>query len=129
MRAIGLSRAVIVSVRSLALGSTAAWAADDRKSRGELDANFCDEDCNPVVEVPKDNAKWKDPLTLVFAYTPIEGSAVYANLFKSFTDYLGACTQKKTFTTPCKATLRRSKRCAQAGFTLLVLPPVKPDSQ
>ena len=49
-----------------------ALAADDCKSRGELDTNYCDEDKNLVAEAPKDKAKWKDPNTLVFAYTPIE---------------------------------------------------------
>ena len=73
----------------------AAFAADDCKNRGELDTNYCDEDKNLVAEAPKDKSKWKDPSTLVFAYTPIEDPAVYANLFKGFTEYLAACTQKK----------------------------------
>ena len=72
-----------------------AFAADDCKNRGELDTNYCDEDKNLVAEAPKDKSKWKDPNTLVFAYTPIEDPAVYANLFKGFTEYLAACTQKK----------------------------------
>ena len=72
-----------------------ALAADDCKNRGELDTNYCDEDKNLVAEAPKDKTKWKDPNTLVFAYTPIEDPAVYANLFKGFTEYLAACTQKK----------------------------------
>ena len=72
-----------------------AFAADDCGNRGELDTNYCDEDKNLVAEPPKDKTKWKDPNTLVFAYTPIEDPAVYANLFKGFTEYLAACTQKK----------------------------------
>ena len=72
-----------------------AYAADDCKYRGELDTNYCDEDKNMVAEAPKDKSKWKDPNTLVFAYTPIEDPSVYANLFKGFTDYLAGCTQKK----------------------------------
>ena len=79
----------------MVFASTAASAADDCSNRGELDSNYCDEDKNLVAEPPKDPAKWKDPSTLVFAYTPIEDPAVYANLFKGFTEYLGACTQKK----------------------------------
>ena len=92
MRITCLSGAIMVS---LVLGASVARAADDCKNRGELDSNYCDEDKNLVAEPPKDKAKWKDPATLVFAYTPIEDPAVYANLFKSFTEYLGACTQKK----------------------------------
>ncbi len=92
MRITCLSGAVVVS---LVIGVSAAYAVDDCKNRGELDSNYCDEDKNLVAEAPKDKAKWKDPSTLVFAYTPIEDPAVYANLFKGFTEYLGACTQKK----------------------------------
>ena len=59
-----------------------AFAADDCQNRGELGTNYCDEDKNLIAEAPKDKAKWKDPNTLVFAYTPIEDPAVYANLFQ-----------------------------------------------
>lgn len=69
--------------------------ADDCKSRGDLDSNYCDENGDMVADAPKDKSKWKDPSTLVFAYTPIEDPAVYQNLFKEFTDKLGACTGKK----------------------------------
>ncbi len=80
---------------ALTFGATAAAAADDCKSRGELDTIYCDDNGDMVAEPPKDKSKWKDPGTLVFAYTPIEDPAVYQNLFKGFTDYLSACTQKK----------------------------------
>ena len=92
MRTIYLGSAVALT---LAMAPTVASAADDCKSRGELDTNYCDENNDLVAEPPKDKSKWKDPGTLVFAYTPIEDPAVYANLFKGFTEYLGACTQKK----------------------------------
>jgi phosphonate transport system substrate-binding protein len=100
MRNICVMNRATISLASLALlalsgGVATAWAADDCKSRGELDTNYCDENNDLVAEPPKDKAKWKDPSTLVFAYTPIEDPAVYANLFKGFTEYLGACTQKK----------------------------------
>jgi len=92
MRTIYLARVVASCV---VFAATTTSAADDCINRGELDSNYCDEDKNLVAEPPKDQAKWKDPSTLVFAYTPIEDPAVYANLFKGFTEYLGACTQKK----------------------------------
>jgi phosphonate transport system substrate-binding protein len=82
-------------VAALAIAPLCAYAADDCKNRGELDTNYCDEDNNLVAEAPKDKSKWKDPNTLVFAYTPIEDPAVYANLFKGFTEYLSTCTSKK----------------------------------
>ena len=87
--------AATLAALAMTLGATTVAAADDCKSRGELDSNYCDENGDLVAEPPKDKSKWKDPNTLVFAYTPIEDPAVYQNLFKGFTDYLAACTQKK----------------------------------
>jgi phosphonate transport system substrate-binding protein len=63
--------------------------------RGDLDSLYCDENRDLVAEPPKDAAKWRDPSTIVFAYTPIEDPAVYQNVFKHFTEYFAACTSKK----------------------------------
>lgn len=78
----------------------AAWSAglhaqEACKARGELDAVYCDEDGDMVADPPKDKAKFKNPSTLVFTYTPVEDPAKYENAFKPFTDYLAQCTGKK----------------------------------
>jgi phosphonate transport system substrate-binding protein len=80
-----------------ALASVCAYAQANQACthRGDLDPLYCDENRDLVAELPKDSAKWRDPSTLVFAYTPIEDPAVYQNIFKHFTEYLGACTNKK----------------------------------
>jgi phosphonate transport system substrate-binding protein len=80
-----------------ALASACAYAQANQACthRGDLDPLYCDENRDLVAELPKDSAKWRDPSTLVFAYTPIEDPAVYQNIFKHFTEYLGACTNKK----------------------------------
>ena len=79
----------------------AAWlplaglAQDACKSRGDLDALYCDEDNNMVADPPRDPRKFKNPGTLVFTYTPVEDPAVYEKVFKPFTDHLAQCTAKR----------------------------------
>ena len=78
----------------LALAAPAAFA-DDCKNRGDLDDAYCDENRDLVADAPKNPKKFRNPSTLIFAYTPIEDPAVYQNLFGPFTEYLAACTAKK----------------------------------
>ncbi len=70
-----------------ALTGLAAGAvhAQDCKNRGELDAMYCDENKDLVADTPKDKAKWKNPSTIVFTYTPVEDPAVYQKAFSPFT--------------------------------------------
>src|ERR1043166_4744134 len=75
--------------------ATAAAAQDDCKHRGQLDTLYCDENSDLVADAPKDQKKWKEPSALVWAYTPVEDPAVYANVFKPFTDHLTQCTGKR----------------------------------
>jgi len=72
-----------------------AVAADACKSRGELDAMYCDANDDMVADVPADSKKWKNPSTIVFTYTPVEDPAVYENIFKPFTTHLAKCIDKK----------------------------------
>src|SRR6476620_6335122 len=76
---------------------------DDCKNRGQLDALYCDEDGDLVADKPKDSKKWRDPSTLVFAYTPVEDPAVYQNVFKPFTDHLTSCTGKRVVYYPVQS--------------------------
>ncbi len=73
----------------------AAYAQADCTHRGELDVLYCDENKDLVADAPKDAKRFKNPSTLVFTYTPVEDPAVYENVFKPFTDYLGKCTGKR----------------------------------
>jgi phosphonate transport system substrate-binding protein len=96
--------------------------ADDCKNRGQLDSLYCDEDNDLVADAPKDPTRWKDPSTLVFAYTPVEDPAVYANIFKPFTDYLGQCVGKRVIYYPVQSNsaeieAMRSGRLHVAGFS------------
>src|SRR5690606_8010359 len=80
---------------TLAFGVQAAYAADSCPNRGDLDQMYCDADKDLVADTPTDADKLKTPSTLVFTYTPVEDPAVYANIFKPFTEYLSECTGKR----------------------------------
>jgi phosphonate transport system substrate-binding protein len=80
---------------TLAVFTHTVMAQADCKHRGDLDALYCDENKDLVADVPTDAKRLKNPSTLVFTYTPVEDPAVYENIFKPFTDYLGKCTGKR----------------------------------
>lgn len=107
----------------LALSATNPAAAQDTCSnRGQLDTLYCDEDKDLVADAPKDPKRWRDPSTLVWAYTPVEDPAVYANIFKPFTDHLEKCVGKRTVYYPVQSNsaeieAMRSGRLHFAGFS------------
>ena len=57
-------------------------------ARGALDKMYCDTDGDLVADLPTDSSKWADPSTLIFAYTPVEDPAVYADIWQPFIDHL-----------------------------------------
>lgn len=77
------------------LVATFASASDTCKNLGTLDEMYCDENMDLVADTPKDEAKWKDPKTLVFTYTPVEDPAVYKDAFADFQKYLEEATGKR----------------------------------
>jgi phosphonate transport system substrate-binding protein len=99
-----------------------ATLADECKNRGQLDTLYCDANNDLVADAPADPQKWKDPSTIVFAYTPVEDPAVYQNVFKPFTDFLGQCTGKRVVYFPVQSNsaeieAMRSGRLHVAGFS------------
>jgi phosphonate transport system substrate-binding protein len=115
--------AVVFGLTLVGLSANAAFAqSDDCKNRGQLDTLYCDEDGDLVADAPKDPKKWRDPPAIVFAYTPVEDPAVYQNVFKPFTDYLGQCTGKRVVYYPVNSNsaeieAMRSGRLHVAGFS------------
>jgi phosphonate transport system substrate-binding protein len=102
--------------------SQSALAQDACPNRGDLDALYCDANKDLLADTPKDPAKWKNPSTLVFTYTPVEDPAKYENAFKPFTDYLGQCTGKKVVfyqvqTNAAQIEAMRSGRLHVGGFS------------
>ena len=99
-----------------------AQTADQCSHRGQLDTQYCDENKDLVADIPKDPKKWRDPSTLVWAYTPVEDPAIYANVFKPFTDFLEKCVSKKIVYYPVQSNsaeieAMRSGRLHFAGFS------------
>ena len=80
---------------ALTTAACATYAQTDCNNRGDLDALYCDENKDLVADAPKDAKRYKNPSTLVFTYTPVEDPAVYENVFKPFTEFLGKCTSKR----------------------------------
>ena len=114
------------AVLGMAVGpllTTSAFAqADACSNRGQLDTLYCDENNDLTADTPKDQRRWRDPGTLVFAYTPVEDPAVYANVFKPFTDHLAQCTGKRVVYYPVQSNsaqieAMRSGRLHIGGFS------------
>jgi phosphonate transport system substrate-binding protein len=61
----------------------------------KLGSRFQDADGDLVADTPSDPAKQMDPSTLIFAYTPVEDPAVYANVWKGFLAHMEKATGKK----------------------------------
>ena len=114
---------MVLGVVMGAFAAGAALAQDQTcKNRGQLDTPYCDEDHDLVADPPRDPKNWRDPSTLVFAYTPVEDPAVYQNIFKPFTDYLATCTGKRVVYYPVQSNsaeveAMRSGRLHVAGFS------------
>ena len=87
----------------------------------KLGARFQDADGDMVADTPTDPAKLIDPSTLIFAYTPVEDPAVYANVWKGFIAHMEKATGKKTQFFPVQSNAAqieamRAGRLHIAGF-------------
>jgi len=103
----------------LSMGST-AYAQEDCP-RGDLDPKYCDRDGDLLADTPTDPADWKDPDTLIFAYTPVEDPAVYEEAWSDFLTYLEEKTGKNVVFFPVQSNAAqieamRSGRLHIAGF-------------
>jgi phosphonate transport system substrate-binding protein len=92
-----------IAAFAVVLSAASVAAADECKHRGQLDALYCDDDHDLVADVPSDPKKWRDPATIVFAYTPVEDPAVYQNVFKPLTDFVSQCTGKRVVYYPVQS--------------------------
>lgn len=60
-----------------------------------LDARYTDADGDMIADIPTDPAQLVDPDTLIFAYTPVEDPAVYAEAWADFITHMETVTGKK----------------------------------
>lgn len=103
----------------LALSGGAAFAQECE--RGTLDVRYCDVDGDLIADIPTDESEWLDPDTLIFAYTPVEDPAVYAEVWSDFIDHLKAETGKDVVFFPVQSNAAqieamRSGRLHISGF-------------
>ena len=108
-----------VTVATLLGMGTAAFAEDC--PHGDLDPMYCDRDGDLLADTPLDPAEWKDPDTLIFAYTPVEDPAVYEEAWSDFLTYLEEQTGKNVVFFPVQSNAAqieamRSGRLHIAGF-------------
>lgn len=104
---------------SAAVASVFALAAVNASA--DLSSRYVDNDGDMVADVPSDASQWVDPDTLVFAYTPVEDPAVYANVWSDFLRYLEQETGKRVQFFPVQSNAAqlealRAGRLHVAGF-------------
>lgn len=87
----------------------------------KLDSRYQDTDGDLLADIPTDPAQQIDPDTLIFAYTPVEDPAVYAEVWKGFLEHLEKVTGKKVQFFPVQSNAAqieamRAGRLHVAGF-------------
>ncbi|MGI6244535.1 MAG: phosphate/phosphite/phosphonate ABC transporter substrate-binding protein [Pseudochelatococcus sp.] len=103
---------------ALALSVSFAFPA---QAEFKLDSRYTDADGDLIADTPADPARQIDPDTLIFAYTPVEDPAVYADVWKGFLDHLAEKTGKKVQFFPVQSNAAqieamRAGRLHVAGF-------------
>ena len=87
----------------------------------KLDDRYTDADGDLIADIPEDESKLIDPDTLIFAYTPVEDPAVYAEVWQGFLDHMEEVTGKKVQFFPVQSNAAqieamRAGRLHIAGF-------------
>jgi phosphonate transport system substrate-binding protein len=87
----------------------------------ELDPRFTDNDGDLIADIPEDQSQWVDPSVLIFAYTPVEDPAVYAEVWQDFLDHMESITGKPVQFFPVQSNAAqieamRAGRLHVAGF-------------
>ncbi|MGX0879116.1 phosphonate transport system substrate-binding protein [Roseovarius sp. MBR-154] len=87
----------------------------------KLGERYTDADSDLIADIPEDSAQWLDPDTLIFAYTPVEDPAVYAEVWQGFLDHMAELTGKKVQFFPVQSNAAqieamRAGRLHVAGF-------------
>ena len=107
-----------IAAAAVAFSASAALAQD---MPFPLDSRFTDRDRDYVADIPLDPAQWVDPDTLIFAYTPVEDPAVYAEAWSDFLKYMEEVTGKRVEFFPVQSNAAqleamRAGRLHVAGF-------------
>jgi phosphonate transport system substrate-binding protein len=86
-----------------------------------LDSRFTDADGDLIADIPTDASQLVDPDTLIFAYTPVEDPAVYAEVWTGFLEHMEEVTGKEVQFFPVQSNAAqleamRAGRLHVAGF-------------
>ena len=114
--------AVLIGASLLLVAPRAAAQEGECANRGSLDQMYCDADGDLVADAPSDASKLSNPDTLVFAYTPVEDPAIYADIWEPFIDHLEEVTGKNVQffavqSNSAEVEAMRSGRLHIAGFS------------
>jgi phosphonate transport system substrate-binding protein len=87
----------------------------------QLGDRYIDNDGDLIADIPTDPSELIDPDTLIFAYTPVEDPAVYAEVWAGFLDHLSEATGKNVQFFPVQSNAAqieamRAGRLHIAGF-------------
>lgn len=98
-----------------------AFALAAVNASADLSSRYVDNDGDMVADAPTDESQWVDPDTLVFAYTPVEDPAVYADVWSDFLSHLEEATGKRVQFFPVQSNAAqlealRAGRLHVAGF-------------
>jgi phosphonate transport system substrate-binding protein len=104
-----------------AVAAAALLIAGPALAEFKLDSRYVDNDGDLIADIPTDPAQLVDPDTLIFAYTPVEDPAVYAEAWKDFLAHLEQATGKKVQFFPVQSNAAqleamRAGRLHVAGF-------------
>jgi len=112
-----------MTMKLTALLSTVAALALAAPAHAEfkLGDRYTDNDGDLIADIPADEPEWLDPATLIFAYTPVEDPAVYAEVWQGFLDHMAELTGKNVQFFPVQSNAAqieamRAGRLHVAGF-------------
>jgi phosphonate transport system substrate-binding protein len=112
-----LDRVLVPVASAAALCLIAATAS----AEFQLGSRYVDEDGDLIADVPGDPSELVDPDTLIFAYTPVEDPAVYAEAWADFLEHMAEVTGKEVQFFPVQSNAAqleamRAGRLHVAGF-------------
>jgi phosphonate transport system substrate-binding protein len=88
------TRTVLVMLSSFIFVTAHSAFADTCKSRGDLDAIFCDANGDMTADVPTDEKRWKNPQSLLLTYSPQEDPATYEKMWSPYVSHMKTCTKR-----------------------------------
>ena len=101
--------------------AAAAVAGTQASAEFTLSDRYVDNDGDLIADIPTDESELIDPDTLIFAYTPVEDPAVYAEVWQGFLDHMSEVTGKDVQFFPVQSNAAqieamRAGRLHVAGF-------------